>query len=76
MRPINAWINPLAFVEVDRALPGEAVEITSEAILKFLCATSTPSDPETLVERYKEISGEPVRLFAAPAEDRILDKLI
>jgi hypothetical protein len=76
MRPINAWINPLAFVEVDLALPGEPVDAAPEAILRFLCPASTPSDPATLVSRYREISAEPVRLFAAPAEDRILDKLI
>ena len=74
MRPIKAWINPLALV--DLALPGEPVDASSEAILRFLCPASTPSDPATLVNRYKEISSEPVRLFAAPAEDRILDKLI
>jgi hypothetical protein len=76
MRPIKAWINPLAFVEVDLALPDKPVEASLEAILRFLCPASTPSDPATLVNRYREISAEPVRLFAAPAEDRILDKLI
>lgn len=76
MRPMKAWVNPLAFAEVDLSLPDEAIDASPEAILRFLCPASTPSDSATLVARYKEINAEPVRLFAAPAEDRILDKLI
>ena len=75
MKQMKAWINPLAFIEVDLAGPKEA-EPSIEAILTFLCPASTPSDPTTLVARYCEIGTEPVRLVAAPAEERILDKLI
>ncbi len=42
----------------------------------FLCPPGTPADSASLVERYKRISTEPVCLFAAPAEPRILEKLI
>jgi hypothetical protein len=73
---MKAQINPLDFIEVDQAGPAELGTPSLEAILAFLCPPVTRSDSATLVARYKEISSEPVRLFAAPAEDRILDKLI
>jgi hypothetical protein len=73
----SAWINPLAFLEVDE--PWASIEKslpTAVTILSFLCPPGTPSDSETLIERYKRISTEPIRLFAAPAEPRILEKLV
>lgn len=73
----NAWINPLAFLEVDE--PWATIDKTpptAEMILSFLCPPGTPADSVSLVERYKRISTEPVRLFAAPAEPRILEKLV
>jgi hypothetical protein len=73
----KAWINPLAFLEVDE--PWSSLEKTfpsAETILSFLCPPGTPTDPSSLVERYKRISTEPVRLFAAPAEPRILEKFV
>jgi len=76
MRMMKAWINPLAFLPVDVPGRGDAPEPGLQDILAFLCPLGSPSDPSALVKRYKEISSEPVRLFAAPAEDRILDKLI
>jgi hypothetical protein len=74
---IRAWINPLAFLEVDE--PWASLGKTSpnaETILSFLCPPGTPTDSASLVERYKQISSEPMRLFAAPAEPRILEKLV
>jgi hypothetical protein len=44
--------------------------------LKFLCTPTISSDLGSCVERYKEINREHTRLFIAPAEDRILEKLI
>jgi hypothetical protein len=41
-----------------------------------MCATGQSSEPEALAGRYREIAPEPVQLFAVPAEERILDKLI
>ena len=49
---------------------------TLEAILRFLCPPDEPVDIDNLLARYRQISTEPVRLFLAPAERRILDKLI
>jgi hypothetical protein len=71
----KAWINPLAFSEVDQPSDGEASP-SAEMILSFLCPPEMPADPKSLVERYKTISTEPVRLLAAPAEPRILEKLV
>lgn len=59
------------------AIPAVCCHVVQvQSILAFVCPPSTASDPATLVTRYQEISAEPVRLFAAPAEQRILDKLI
>jgi hypothetical protein len=74
---LDAFINPLAFLEVDE--PWVAVKGASpkyEDILGFLCAPEIQSDIDSLVNRYKEISKEPKRLFAAPLEQNILTKLI
>jgi len=73
----QAWINPLAFLEVDE--PWAAIDAKQpklDAVVGFLCPPEIPADLNSLVTRYKEISTEPVRLFAAPAEPRILEKLV
>ena len=51
-------------------------EITPQAILDFICTPGIGSDMDSIVARYKQISNEKQRLFAAPQEERILDKLI
>lgn len=74
---VTGWVNPLAFVEVDE--PWASVtdsSATLESVLRFLCPGNEPLDLETLLARYREISTEPVRLLLAPAEERILDKLV
>jgi hypothetical protein len=76
-RRFKAWINPLAFLEVDEPwAPLEKTPPTAETILSFLCPPGTSTDPASLIKRYKRISTEPLRLFAAPAEPRILEKLV
>ncbi len=73
----QGWINPLAFLEVDE--PWAALDANQpklDAVVGFLCPPGMPADLDSLVARYKEISTEPVRLFAAPAEPRILVKLV
>jgi hypothetical protein len=73
----KAWINPLAFLEVDEPWASiDKTAPTAETILSFLCPPGMPADSASLIERYKRISTEPIRLFAAPAEPRILEKLI
>ena len=72
---IKAQINPLAFIEAELPSAGEPESITGETILSFLCPPGTMEDAHNLVERYKTISSGPT-LFAAPAEPRILEKLV
>jgi hypothetical protein len=76
MRLMNAWINPLAFLDADgpRAL-NSPDQPTSQTILEFICPPGTPTDVAALVERYREISSGPVVLAVVPAEQRILDNL-
>lgn len=71
-RMVRCQINPLAFLEAD--LSGG--KPTFESFLRFLCPVGESVDIEKLLARYREISTEPVRLFLAPAEQRILGKLI
>jgi hypothetical protein len=74
---IEIYVNPLQFIEVDEPWASiEKQEITPEAILNFICTPGIGSEIDELVSRYKEISIEKPRLFAAPYEQRILDKLI
>ena len=77
MRLMNAQINPLAFLDIDGPpAPNVPDQPTPQTILEFVCPPGIPSDVASLVKRYKEIGSEPVRLVAAPAEQRILDKLV
>jgi hypothetical protein len=74
---IDAVIGPLIFPEVDK--PYAAVgnrEPSSEAVLSFMCTPGIGSDVQTIVNRYREISIEQIRLNVAPAEERMLDKLV
>ena len=71
-RIFTAWVNPLQFIDVDVLRK----PTTLEMVMDFLCTPGMPSDLESVVGRYQEISTEPVRLVAAPAEDRILEKLV
>jgi hypothetical protein len=77
MRLMNAWINPLAFLDVDGPpAPNLPAQPSPETVLGFICPPGTSSDVAALVQRYKEISSEPVVLAIVPAEQRILDKLV
>jgi hypothetical protein len=77
MQTISVVINPLAFLEVDEpwaSMKGQSV--TAEDVLQFLCNPLNPLDLQALTQRYKRISVEDPRLFAAPAEVRLLERLI
>lgn len=76
-RLISGWVNPLAFLEVDEPWASMAkAPPTIESVLRFLCPADEPLDLEAIVARYRQIGTEPVRLFLAPAERRVLDKLV
>ncbi|MDA2935562.1 hypothetical protein MYX82_14690, partial [Acidobacteria bacterium AH-259-D05] len=76
----SVWINPLAFLQVDEPwanLSSEQFEptLSAEVILEYLCRPES-ADTESAIDRYKQISQEPKRLFAAPEEQHILEKLV
>jgi hypothetical protein len=73
----QARINPLQLTDVDE--PWASVlkaSPTIESILRFASAQGADADLDSLVARYKEISTEPVRLFATPVDERLDDKLV
>ncbi len=74
---LKVFLNPLAFVPtMGTSVAGAPSEPTPEAVLDFLCTPGVDSDVAALVRRCREISSEPEPLFAAPADKRILDKLV
>lgn len=76
-RFFKAWINPLQFLEVDQPwTPPNSPLPSANETFRFLCSPNLESDVENIVARYRQISVEKPRLFAVPAEDRILEKLV
>jgi hypothetical protein len=76
-RFFKAYINPLAFLEVDEPWASHMPKPPDfGAVLRFLCPPEVKSDLEEVIGRYREISNESKRLFAAPAEKNILEKLV
>ena len=74
---LKVFLNPLAFVPaMGTSVDGAPSEPTTESILDFLCTPGVDSDVSALVRRCREIGAEPEPLFAAPADERILDKLV
>lgn len=74
---IEVFLNPLQFHEIDEPWAAlQKKEPSLEAVLDFICIPGIGSDLQTLIKRYREISVEKTRLFAAPNEQRILDKLV
>lgn len=73
----NAWINPLQFLAIDQPSPGgDPSRPSLESVVVFLCRPGLPADSASLAARYREIAGSGAQLFAAPAEERILEKLV
>jgi hypothetical protein len=74
---IEVFLNPLQFLEVDEPWASlERKEPSVEAVLDFICTPGIGSGLKSIIKRYREISVEKTRLFAAPFEQRILDKLV
>jgi len=74
---ISGWVNPLTFIEADEILSSlMKTRPTPESMLQFLCPADELLDIEKILARYREVNTEPVKLFLAPAEQRILDKLV
>jgi len=76
-RYFKAWINPLVFFPFDDAwTPILKKPLTVDSAIEYFCAPGIDFSLEALKTRYKEVSQEPKRLVAAPAEDNILSKLV
>ena len=74
---LKVFLKPLGFVAAtDGPLGAETSEPTPESVLEFLCTPSVDSDVAALLRRCREISADPEPLFAAPADERILEKLV
>ena len=76
-RSFRAWINPLQFVSSVKPMPGTTSKLPPvDSVLNFLGPPDDKVSVQKAVDRYRDISKEKIRLFAAPAEGRILRKLI
>ena len=74
---LKGEVNPLAFKPVDLSgADGSTNKPTLEEVLEFLCPRGTPSDIESLIERYREIDRVPMQLAIVPSEPRILEKIV
>lgn len=74
---LHGFVNPLQYLAADE--PWSSVtneEPTLESLVRFLCGPNVPSDLESLVGRYLEVSLESRRLSFVPAEPRILERLV
>jgi hypothetical protein len=76
-RLIKVFLNPLQFEEIDEPWASHLKhDVSLEAVMDFMCTPGIGSDLESIITRYRKISIEKRRLFAAPLEPRILDKLV
>ena len=77
MALMDVWVNPLQILEIDEPwAPDLRGNITPEVFLSFLSTPTTSSSPDVLAARYREISIERERLFAAPLDDRIMRHIV
>lgn len=73
---ISVHVNPLAFLDAEAPSADPSRPVSSEAILEFLCVPGIGHSTWEIVDRYRRVSVETPRLFAAPAEERLLDRLV
>jgi hypothetical protein len=63
---------------MEAEMPGklQGTQLTLEHVLRFLCTPEEFGDPSHFTEQYARINVENPRLFVAPAEKRLLERLI
>lgn len=73
---VSVLLNPLSFIEAD--MPGklQGEQLTLEHVLRFLCTPEEFGDASHFAQQYARINIEEPRLFVAPAERRLLERLI
>jgi len=76
-KTFRAWLNPLQLLDVDEPWASLTKEVpNSETLLEYMCTPGIGSSLQDFLDRYRQISEEKARLFAAPYEERILEKLV
>ncbi len=70
---LKVFLNPLTFVPAMEDYPDGP---PPELVLDFLCTPGLDSSIAALILRCNQISAEPESFFAAPADERILEKLV
>ena len=75
-KTFEVFLNPLAFLEVDEPWATDEAGPDADSILRMLCTPGLDSAVPSVTQRYREISTESVRLFAAPNDQGILEKLV
>ena len=73
---ISVLLNLLSFLEAE--IPGmlQGEPLTTEHVLRFVSSPEQPRDAVHFAKQYSRINVEEPRLFVAPAEKRILERLI
>jgi hypothetical protein len=71
---VNACPNPLRFFEADAAWFKE--EVASDHLVKYACAPDESAAIAEIVNRYRQISDKSADILVAPAETKLLQKLI
>ncbi len=73
---VSVLLNPLSLIEAE--LPGkpQGAELTLEHVLRFLCTPEQFGDASHFAAQYARINVEDPKFFVAPAERRLLERLI
>ena len=77
-KTMSGWINPLCLWEAEELPPQQPQQgpPSCEDVVRFLCAPELPVKIDDLVGRYREMSPSRTGLFFAPADERIMAKLV
>ncbi len=74
---LDIFVNPLSFTALDTlSQSNTSSSINTQMILDWLCLPESKPDLESVIDRYNEINVLSNRLYIAPAEKNILEKLI
>lgn len=71
-------INPLVFIEADDRFNfgNPSRQLTAEAVLRYLASETFIPEMDNIKKAYAHIAKSATRLFAVPAEYKILEKII
>jgi hypothetical protein len=74
---VNACPNPLRFFEADENWSSLIkTGVTPDHIIRYACAPDESAEIAQIVDRYRQISDKSADILVAPAEAKILQKLI